>query len=206
MISYSIAIRTLGKAGKKYQKLLNSITKLNVQPEKIIVVLPEGYKPPVEKIGTECFVYSKKGMIPQRLFALQYITSEYTLFCDDDVELSADFIEKLAETTGLTTGELDRHFTTLLAEKGEKKKRNRKYGAICARAKAMGIMQGDAIGAIMDIDSADQRFNLRLDEFLEADDFNFAHDFIGIQENIVRGRFPATDFGYFVPRFAGRSE
>lgn len=36
-------------------------------------------------------------MIPQRLFALQYITSEYTLFCDDDVELSADFIEKLAE-------------------------------------------------------------------------------------------------------------
>lgn len=115
-----------------------------------------------------------------------------------------DFIEKLAETTGLTTGELDRHFTTLLAEKGEKKKRNRKYGEICARAKAMGIMQGDAIGAIMDIDSADQRFNLRLDEFLEADDFNFAHDFIGIQENIVRESFPATDFGYFVPRFAGR--
>ena len=34
-----------------------------------------------------------------------------------------DFIEKLAETTGLTTGELDRHFTTLLAEKGEKKER-----------------------------------------------------------------------------------
>lgn len=33
-----------------------------------------------------------------------------------------DFIEKLAETTGLTTGELDRHFTTLLAEKTEKKK------------------------------------------------------------------------------------
>lgn len=88
----------------------------------------------------------------------------------------------------------------------EKKERNRKYGAICARAKAMGIMKGDAIGAIMDIDSADQRFNLRLDEFLEADDFNFAHDFIGIQENIVRGRFPATNFGYFVPRFAGRSE
>ena len=86
----------------------------------------------------------------------------------------------------------------------EKKERNRKYGAICARAKAMGIMKGDAIGAIMDIDSADQKFNLRLDEFLEADNFNFAHDFIGIQENIVRESFPATDFGCFVPRFAGR--
>ena len=28
-----------------------------------------------------------------------------------------DFVDRLAETTGLTTGELDRHFTTLLAEK-----------------------------------------------------------------------------------------
>lgn len=28
-----------------------------------------------------------------------------------------DFIEKLADTTGLTSGELDRHFTTLLANK-----------------------------------------------------------------------------------------
>ena len=42
----------------------------------------------------------------------------------------------------------------------EKKERNRKYGAICARAKAMGIMQGDAISAIMDIESADRKFNL----------------------------------------------
>ena len=37
-----------------------------------------------------------------------------------------DFIEKLAETTGLTSGELDRHFTTLLAEKGEKKNDSRR--------------------------------------------------------------------------------
>lgn len=43
----------------------------------------------------------------------------------------------------------------------EKKERNRKYGAICARAKAMGIMQGDAISAIMDIESADRKFNLK---------------------------------------------
>lgn len=67
----------------------------------------------------------------------------------------------------------------------EKKERNRKYGAICARAKAMGIMQGDAISAIMDIESADRKFNLRLDDFLGADNSNFAHDFIRIQGNIV---------------------
>lgn len=37
-----------------------------------------------------------------------------------------DFVDRLAETTGLTTGELDRHFTTLLAEKGEKKNDSRR--------------------------------------------------------------------------------
>lgn len=36
-----------------------------------------------------------------------------------------DFVNKLAKTTGLTTEELDRHFTTLLAEKAEKKNERR---------------------------------------------------------------------------------
>ena len=141
----------------------------------------------------------KLGNIEKALLAKEGFEEAHKDYCD--------FVDRLAETTGLTTGELDRHFTTLLAEKGEKKKeRNRKYGAICARAKAMGIMQGDAISAIMDIESADRKFNLRLDDFLGADNSNFAHDFIRIQGNIVRGNFPATDIGDFVPRFAGRSE
>ena len=49
-------------------------------------------------------------------------------------------------------------------------------------------------------------YAVRLDDFLGADNSNFAHDFIRIQGNIVRENFPATDFGDFVPRFAGRSE
>lgn len=58
---------------------------------------------------------------------------------------------------------------------------------------------------VMDIESADKKFNMRLDEWLNADDFNFAHDFYGIVNNINREKgFPATDFGFFVPRFAGR--
>lgn len=94
--TYSIAIRTLGTAGEKYKKLLDSIAKLSIQPEKIIVVLPEGYDLPEYKLGSEEFVYSQKGMIVQRLKALEYITSDLTLFCDDDVELEKNFIEKLA--------------------------------------------------------------------------------------------------------------
>ena len=42
----------------------------------------------------------------------------------------------------------------------------------------------------MDIESADKKFNMRLDDWLQADDFNFAHDYCGIQNNIKRGEFP----------------
>ena len=84
------------------------------------------------------------------------------------------------------------------------KERIKKYTEIITRAKALGYMdQADVCSTIMDIESADRKFNLRLDDWLEADDFNFAHDFWGIRKNINRTNgFPVTDFGFFVPRFA----
>ena len=94
--SYSVAIRTLGTAGEKYKRLLDSIQKQTIQPEKIVVVLPKGYNCPEYQLGCEEFAFSDKGMISQRLFALEYITSEYILFCDDDIELSGEFVEKIA--------------------------------------------------------------------------------------------------------------
>lgn len=97
MYSYSIAIRTLGRAGDKYRKLLKSITDSASQPEKIIVVLPEGYDPPEDQLGNETFVFCPKSMIGQRIEALRYIDSEYTLFLDDDIEFDSAFIEKLLE-------------------------------------------------------------------------------------------------------------
>lgn len=55
----------------------------------------------------------------------------------------------------------------------------------------------------MDIESADIKFNMRLDDWLKADDFNFAYDFLGIRDSIERNNgFPAKDFAFFVPRFA----
>lgn len=98
MYTYSVAIRTLGTAGEKYKKLLESISKLTLQPEKIIIVLPKGYKSPEYIIGNEKFVFSEKGMIPQRIEALKYIDSEYTLFCDDDIEFTPTFAENLLDT------------------------------------------------------------------------------------------------------------
>lgn len=94
---YSVAIRTLGTAGEKYLKLMQSIQKQKFQPKQVVVVLPEGYQAPERIIGNEMFVYCQKGMIKQRLKALDYITTEYTLFCDDDVEFDEDFVSKLIE-------------------------------------------------------------------------------------------------------------
>jgi hypothetical protein len=83
------------------------------------------------------------------------------------------------------------------------KERYLKYVKICERAERMKIDTGDRMGALMDIESADKKFNMRLDDWLQADDFNFTHDYCGIQNNIKRGEFPATDFGFFLQRFAG---
>lgn len=56
----------------------------------------------------------------------------------------------------------------------------------------------------MDIESAYLCFNMDLEAWLNTDSFNFAHDIIGIRNNIVRDEFPSTDFGEFVPRYAGK--
>ena len=90
-------------------------------------------------------------------------------------------------------------------EKMTKKERYLKYAEICERAEKMGISHSDRLSSMMDVESADLKFNMRLEEWLKADDFNFAHDFCGIYGNIERGSgFPATDFGLFIPRFAGK--
>lgn len=83
------------------------------------------------------------------------------------------------------------------------KDRFAKYVKICERAESLGITTGDRTNSLMDIESADLKFNLRLDDWLNADEFNFVYDFCGIQNHIVGDDFPATDFNHFVPRFAG---
>ena len=80
------------------------------------------------------------------------------------------------------------------------KKRFLMYVKIAERAEKMGIYKGERLSLLMDIENADNQFNLRLNDWLEADNFNFAHDVVGIVNNIDR-RNPA-DFGLFVPRFA----
>lgn len=96
-IDYSVIIRTMGTAGKKYDQLLHSISSLEPQPKHVIVVLPEGYSPPKKQLGTEQFFYCAKGMVTQRLVGLALCKSKYALFCDDDISFDKDFVKKLYE-------------------------------------------------------------------------------------------------------------
>ncbi len=93
---YSVAIRTLGLAGDKYQQELDSIKNQSIKPEKVIVYLAEGYEPPKETIGIEEIVYVKKGMVAQRALEYREIDSPFILLLDDDVFLHEDSVEKLA--------------------------------------------------------------------------------------------------------------
>lgn len=95
MINYSVIIRTTGKAGEKYQNLLNSVEKLMPKPKEVIVVLPEGYELPKEKLGWETYYFSPKGMVIQRMTGINKCKTPYALICDDDVVFDKDFVEKL---------------------------------------------------------------------------------------------------------------
>lgn len=81
------------------------------------------------------------------------------------------------------------------------KERFMTYVKIAQRAEGMDLYTGERFTFLMDIEHADKVFDLRLDDLLNADDLNFAHDIIGIVNNIQRNTQP-VEFGLFVPRFA----
>lgn len=77
------------------------------------------------------------------------------------------------------------------------------YVKIAERAEELGIYHGERVTLLMDIENADNVFDMRLEEWLNADNFNFAHDIVGIVNNIDRSKHPA-EFHCFLPRFAGK--
>lgn len=92
---YTAVIRTLGTAGAKYQQLLDSLQAQTIAPKAIIVYIAEGYPLPKETIGTERYVYVKKGMVAQRALPYDEVETEWMLFLDDDVYLPPSAVETL---------------------------------------------------------------------------------------------------------------
>lgn len=94
-MDYTVVIRTLGTAGEKYQRELDSLMLQTVPPEEIIVYIAEGYPLPSETCGKEKYVYVKKGMVAQRALPYDEVKTEWVLFLDDDLYLPPTFFETL---------------------------------------------------------------------------------------------------------------
>lgn len=94
--SYSVAIRTLGRSGDMFSRLINSLKSQIIPPKRIFVYIAEGYELP-ERIADEQYVYCEKGMVHQRALTFDEITTDYILLCDDDIEFKEDAILKLFE-------------------------------------------------------------------------------------------------------------
>ncbi|MGL4484933.1 MAG: DUF6874 family protein [Anaerovoracaceae bacterium] len=68
---------------------------------------------------------------------------------------------------------------------------------IVKRADSMGLLLDDKIALTIDLEFCGK---LKYKELFEADDFNFAHDICGIQNNMDRENKCLSK--HFVPRFS----
>lgn len=95
MINYTAVIRTLGTAGDKYQRLLNSLINQTIPPKDILVYIAKEYPIPKETVGIERYIYVDKGMAAQRALTYNEVTTEYILCLDDDLEFPSNTVEMM---------------------------------------------------------------------------------------------------------------
>jgi len=76
------------------------------------------------------------------------------------------------------------------------------YIKIAERAEWLGITNRSRVTILLDLESADKQYALRLNDFLSANDNEFTHDFCGIANHIDRSVYPAKFDDCFTPRFA----
>ncbi len=97
--NYTAVIRTLGTAGDKYQRLLDSLVHQTHKPKKIVIYLAEGYPKPKETVGIEEVVYVKKGMVAQRAIPYNEVETKWMLMLDDDIAIEPDGVERIFSDT-----------------------------------------------------------------------------------------------------------
>lgn len=145
------------------------------------------------------------GKCREKFYIIEKHGEDYTIYVKngEPKNLSSEAIEEflLKNENGYSLkGKLEHVMNELeeLFKDGKTSDRTIKYVRIVERAENQG-WTGDRTALLINIQKADEKFNLRLDEWLESSDFNFFHDIYGIMENIKR-----KDFGFFLPRFAGK--
>lgn len=91
---YSVAIRTVGKAGDKFVRELESLFAQTVKPKHVYVHLAHGFERPEVQVGYEEYVDTPKGLVHQRAAANQ-VEEEYVLIIDDDVYFPPTAVETM---------------------------------------------------------------------------------------------------------------
>lgn len=94
-IEYTVVIRTLGQAGEKFQRLLDSVASQTIKPKDVLVYIADGYPLPNETSGIEHYEFVKKGMVAQRALPYKEVKTDWILFLDDDVYLPEDAVARL---------------------------------------------------------------------------------------------------------------
>jgi len=75
---YSVAIRTVGKAGDKFIQELESLHTQTIKPSHIYVHLAHGFERPKEQVGMEEYIDTPKGLVHQRA-AANMVEEDYVL-------------------------------------------------------------------------------------------------------------------------------
>jgi glycosyltransferase involved in cell wall biosynthesis len=95
-LEYSVAIRSIGNSDWRFIRLIKSLESQTVIPNEVIIVLPSTVKRWNIKTNLKIrWVFSKKGMVSQRMTGIDNIKSSYALLLDDDIEFSQELAEKL---------------------------------------------------------------------------------------------------------------
>lgn len=95
MLTYSVAIRTLGKNPEVLKRELESVLQQSLQPDKVVIYIAEGFERPSFQVREEEYVWVKKGMVAQRALEYREIDSDVILMLDDDVELAPNSAERM---------------------------------------------------------------------------------------------------------------
>lgn len=98
IVTYSVAIRTLGLSPDSLRKVLQGVFSQTVMPEKVIIYIARGYAAPSWRVGYERYVYTDKGMMSQRALPYTELSSDYILMLDDDLVPAPDAAERLLTT------------------------------------------------------------------------------------------------------------
>ena len=93
--TYSIAIRTLATNREVLKNELLSLLHQTVPPENVVIYIAQSYEKPDYQIGSEKYVWVKKGMVAQRALEYKEMDSDVILMLDDDVILASDSAERM---------------------------------------------------------------------------------------------------------------